>query len=295
MMPFHSWLPDAHSEAPAPISALLSGLVITVGPFGFARTVAFSRRTTPRSWSSSPSSGVPRSSLGILLAIAQDDLKRLLAYSTISQVGYVFAGIGLGTYLGIYGGLFHAVTHLLAKALLFFCAGAIIYRLGIRRISDLGGLSRKMPLTAALLLRRVPVDRRPPVLRRFPEQVHGRPRPRAVAPLVGARARGARGNADPRGAVWAAHRVFWGEESPRVAALAAGSSPGDAASPCWCRWSPWPPRRAARRLPQGPYPVLDSSVRSILALVGPRERHAAEGKGRAVSELGLRLGASHVS
>ncbi len=83
------------------------------------------------------------------MAIAQDDLKRLLAYSTISQVGYVFIGIGLGTYLGVYGGIFHAVTHLLAKALLFFCSGAIIYRLGLRRISDLGGLSRKMPLTAA--------------------------------------------------------------------------------------------------------------------------------------------------
>ena len=172
MMPFHSWLPDAHSEAPAPISALLSGLVVVVGPFGFARTVTLFSPHYAQVVVLAAAFGCASIVIGILLAIVQDDLKRLLAYSTISQVGYVFAGIGLGTYLGIYGGLFHAVTHLLAKALLFFCAGAIIYRLGIRRISDLGGLSRKMPLTAACFFAGCLSIGGLPFFAGIPEQVH---------------------------------------------------------------------------------------------------------------------------
>jgi formate hydrogenlyase subunit 3/multisubunit Na+/H+ antiporter MnhD subunit len=97
MMPFHSWLPDAHSEAPAPISALLSGLVIVIGPFGFARTVTmFSPHYTQVVVlvAALASASIV---LGILIAIVQDDLKRLLAYSSISQIGYVFVGIGSGT------------------------------------------------------------------------------------------------------------------------------------------------------------------------------------------------------
>jgi hydrogenase-4 component F len=269
MMPFHSWLPDAHSEAPAPISALLSGLVIVVGPFGFARTVAlFSPHYLPVVVLAA-AFGCASIALGILLAIAQDDLKRLLAYSTISQVGYVFAGIGLGSYLGIYGGLFHAVTHLLAKALLFFCAGAIIYRLGIRKISDLGGLSRKMPITAGCFFVGCLSIGGLPFFAGFPSKYT------VVLALAQSRLWWALGVAALAGTltlaglVWAAYRVFWGEPSPRVAALEPGAA----------RELPLPMLVPMLSLagavvilgvyPQALYPVLDSSVRSILALVGP--------------------------
>ena len=269
MMPFHSWLPDAHSEAPAPISALLSGLVILVGPFGFARTVTLFAPHYSQVVVLVAALGSASIVVGILLAIVQDDLKRLLAYSTISQVGYVFIGIGLGTYLGVYGGLFHAVTHLLAKALLFFCAGAIIYRLGIRRISDLGGLSRKMPITAACFFVGCLSIGGLPFFGGFPSKytvVLALAQSRlwwalAVAALAG--------TLTLAGLVWAAHRVFWGEESPQVAALEPRAS----------RELPLPmlvpmiTLAAAVVLlgvyPQALYPVLDSSVRSILALVGP--------------------------
>ena len=179
MMPFHSWLPDAHSEAPAPISALLSGLVITIGPFGFARTVAlFSPHYSPGRACSSPASACASIVLGILMAIAQDDLKRLLAYSSISQIGYVFVGIGLGTYLGIYGGLFHAVTHLLAKsaALLLLGRDHLPARHPARSRTSAGCRARCRSPPFCFFVG-APVDRRPAAPRRVPEQVHDRPRP----------------------------------------------------------------------------------------------------------------------
>jgi len=268
MMPFHSWLPDAHAEAPAPVSALLSGLVITIGPFGFARTVAlFSPHYSPVVLLVA---GLACSSivLGILMAIAQDDLKRLLAYSSISQIGYVFIGIGLGTYLGIYGGLFHAVTHLVAKSLLFFCSGAIIYRLGLRKISDLGGLSRKMPLTAfcffvgALSIGGLPLlggfmSKYTIILALAKSQLWW-----AVAIAAAA------GLLTVAGMVWAAHRVFWGEESPKVAALERGPREMPAAMAV--------PMAVLAALvvvlglfPQVMFPVLDGGARSILALLAP--------------------------
>jgi len=86
--------------------------------------------------------------LGGVMALAQDDLKRLLAYSSVSQMGYVIVGLGFGTYLGVYGGLFHLVTHAAAKGLLFLSVGAVIYATSARSISELAGLSKAMPITA---------------------------------------------------------------------------------------------------------------------------------------------------
>jgi formate hydrogenlyase subunit 3/multisubunit Na+/H+ antiporter MnhD subunit len=82
------------------------------------------------------------------MALVQDDLKRMLAYSSVSQIGYVVEGLGLGTYLGIYGSLFHLLNHTLVKALLFLAVGAIVYMTGTRKLSELGGLGRKAPITA---------------------------------------------------------------------------------------------------------------------------------------------------
>jgi hydrogenase-4 component F len=268
MMPFHSWLPDAHSEAPAPISALLSGLVIVVGPFGIARTVTLFSPHYTQVVVLAAAFGCASIVVGILLAIVQNDLKRLLAYSTISQVGYVFAGLGLGSYLGIYGGLFHAVTHLLAKALLFFCAGAIIYRLGIRRISDLGGLSRKMPITSACFFVGCLSIGGLPFFAGFPSKYT------VVLALAEARVWWAlalaalAGTLTLGGLVFAAHRVFWGEESPKVAALA----PAAALEMPLVMMVPMISLAAGVVVlgvyPQALYPILDSGAKSILALVG---------------------------
>ncbi|MBC7288670.1 MAG: oxidoreductase [Armatimonadetes bacterium] len=148
LVPMHAWLPDAHSEAPAPVSVLLSGIVIKVGAYALARCALPFLPIVP---------GVAAAVLflaavgmigGIAACAAQDDLKRLLAYSSVSQIGYVIMGLGLGSALAIFGGLFHLLNHALAKALLFFSAGAIENATGERSISKLGGLRRAMPYTA---------------------------------------------------------------------------------------------------------------------------------------------------
>ncbi len=149
LIPFHAWLPDAHSEAPAPISALLSALVIKVGAYALARTITI---FAPHYDAVIVFVAIMASAsmiIGILMAWAQDDLKRLLAFHSVSQIGYVIEGLGFGTYLGVYGGLFHLVNHTLFKGLLFLSVGAIMYATGgLRRISQLKGLGSRMPITA---------------------------------------------------------------------------------------------------------------------------------------------------
>jgi proton-translocating NADH-quinone oxidoreductase chain N len=150
--PFHPWLPDAHAEAPTPVSVLLSGVMIKMALYALARTVGLFFPAWPQLTVFTVALGAFTMVLGIFLALAQDDLKRLLAYSSVSQIGYVLAGVGLGTYLGCFGGLFHLLNHALFKALLFMCVGAVIYATGIRRISELGGLAKRMPITAVSFL-----------------------------------------------------------------------------------------------------------------------------------------------
>jgi hydrogenase-4 component F len=147
--PFHPWLPDAHAEAPTPISVLLSGVMIKMAVYALARTVSMFYPRWPALAIFVVALGVFTMVLGIVMALVQDDLKRLLAYSSVSQIGYVVAGVGLGTYLGCYGGLFHLLNHALIKALLFMCVGALIYATGARRISELAGIRERMPITSA--------------------------------------------------------------------------------------------------------------------------------------------------
>jgi len=147
--PFHPWLPDAHAEAPTPISVLLSGVMIKMSLYALARTVSIFYPAWPQVTIFIVALGTFTMLLGIILALTQNDLKRLLAYSSVSQMGYVLVGIGLGTYLGCYGGLYHLLNHALCKSLLFMCVGAVMYATGARRISDLGGLRSQMPITSA--------------------------------------------------------------------------------------------------------------------------------------------------
>ncbi len=150
LMPFHAWLPDAHSSAPAPISAMLSGLLIkAIGIYCIIR-IFFNVFGLGQSYSTVfIVLGIISMTGGALLATGQDDFKRLLAYSSISQMGYVIFAFGLGTPLGIIGGLFHLLNHAFFKALLFLCSGAIEYATGTRDLRQLGGLWKKMPVTSA--------------------------------------------------------------------------------------------------------------------------------------------------
>jgi len=155
IVPLHTWLPDAHSAAPSGISAMLSGVVIEVGFFAMLRVLIslFGATQIPIGLVLALFA-VLTMTVGNLAALAQRDLKRLLAYSSIAQVGYILLGIGLGLYYqaavsGLSGGLFHIMTHAFMKGLAFLCAGAIIHQLGTRDISSMRGLGLRMPLTAA--------------------------------------------------------------------------------------------------------------------------------------------------
>jgi formate hydrogenlyase subunit 3/multisubunit Na+/H+ antiporter MnhD subunit len=126
--------------------------MIKMALYAMVRTVSVFYPTWPQVSTFLVALGVFTMVFGIALALSQDDLKRLLAYSSVSQIGYVLAGVGLGTYLGCYGGLYHLVNHALFKSLLFLSVGAVIHATGVRRISELGGLSRRMPITSGCFL-----------------------------------------------------------------------------------------------------------------------------------------------
>ena len=157
IFPVHTWLPDAHAEAPTPISAMLSGVMIKCGAYAFARILlsAFGRTVTQTS-DVLAILGVVTMIYGGLMALAQTDIKRLLAYSSISQMGYIFFGLGVwlppDSTIGATGALFHVVNHAVCKSLLFMCAGVIMHQTGTRDIRKLGGLADKMPITCAASL-----------------------------------------------------------------------------------------------------------------------------------------------
>ncbi|MFH1594653.1 MAG: monovalent cation/H+ antiporter subunit D family protein [Candidatus Omnitrophota bacterium] len=148
LVPFHAWLPDAHPSAPAPISAMLSGVLIkSLGIYALCRIFYNVIGITPAISSVLMFLGTLSMVVGVFLAIGQWDLKRLLAYHSISQIGYVILGVGLGTPLGILGGLFHLFNHSVFKSLLFLNSGAIDYATGNRDLQKMGGLMGKMPVT----------------------------------------------------------------------------------------------------------------------------------------------------
>ncbi len=153
LFPLHVWLPDAHSSAPSPSSAVLSGLVIKIYAVALVKMLF-------RVFPTAIYEVVPVLDIvlflsvlavvfGSIFAMVQDDIKRMLAYSSIAQIGYVFMGIGLFGDRALVGGLLHIFNHAMMKAMLFLAAGMIIYATGIRRIKDLKGIGVRMPLTMA--------------------------------------------------------------------------------------------------------------------------------------------------
>jgi multicomponent Na+:H+ antiporter subunit D len=153
MVPFHIWLADAFTAAPTAISALLAGPAAVVGiywvarlpylPFGMPVGIIL------------VSLGLLSMVVGVLMALTQRDFKRMLAYHVISQKGYMVLGIGLGTLgatLGAQGGLFHLLNHSTYKSMLFMCSGAVLFRTNSQKFDELGGLGKKMPITALAFL-----------------------------------------------------------------------------------------------------------------------------------------------
>ncbi len=162
-MPLHVWLPEAHPAAPSHVSALMSGVMIKTGIYGILRALTF--LGPPPAWWGWVLIGVGLSSgiLGVLFALAQHDLKRLLAYHSVENIGIIALGMGVGllgislqapalVVLGFGGGLLHVVNHALFKGLLFLGAGSVLHGSGTREIDELGGLLKKMPWTGVTFL-----------------------------------------------------------------------------------------------------------------------------------------------
>lgn len=150
LVPFHAWLPDAHPAAPAPISAMLSGVLVKVlGMYALARLIFGVFAADPLARTILVVIGGLSMVVGGLAAAGQDDLKRLLAYSTINQMGFVAVGLGVATPLALLGALFHFLNHAISKSLLFLCSGSVEYSTGTRLLSRLPGLRTRLPVTAA--------------------------------------------------------------------------------------------------------------------------------------------------
>ena len=173
MLPLHIWLPKAHPVAPTPASALLSGLLIKIGAYGLLRiTTSFFMPPTElvtgrddQMWQLSHNIGamliwigILTMAVGVFMALQQSNIKKMLAYHSISQMGYIIMGIGVAAYLGAYGAmgfagsLYHTLNHAFFKALLFLVAGVVYLRTDELDMYRLGGLWRQMPFTAFICL-----------------------------------------------------------------------------------------------------------------------------------------------
>ncbi|MCX6304023.1 MAG: proton-conducting transporter membrane subunit [Bacteroidetes bacterium] len=162
-VPFHTWLPEAHPAAPSHVSGVMSGVMIKMGIFGIVRILTFVQSDAYLIGIIMMIIATLTGLYGIMMSIVQTDLKKLLAYSTIENVGIIGMGLGMGALgmgahspvlmiLGFGGGLFHVLNHSLFKSLLFYCAGSVYKATHTRNIEQLGGLIHRMPRTAALFL-----------------------------------------------------------------------------------------------------------------------------------------------
>jgi len=147
IFPLNAWLPDAHSSAPSSISAILSGIAIGVGVYALTRVI-FTLFGVSSIFPFLAILGVLTLLVGEASAFKQNNLKRMLAYSSTGQIGLIVFGLGIANYHGVAGGLFQVVSHGLGKSLLFMAAGYMIYRTGSMDISALKGIGKKMPLTS---------------------------------------------------------------------------------------------------------------------------------------------------
>ncbi len=166
MVPFHSWLPQAHPAAPSNVSALMSGGMIKIGVFGMIKVGLDLLQSCPVElwWGIVVLVfGAVSSVLGVVYALAEHDIKRLLAYHSVENIGIILLGVGVGfvgvavdqpvlAAIGIMAGLYHLLNHAMFKGLLFLGAGSVLYSTGTRNMEKMGGLARVMPVTAMCFL-----------------------------------------------------------------------------------------------------------------------------------------------
>ena len=157
-VPFHVWLPEAHPAAPSHVSALMSGVMIKMGLYGLLRVVSFIGPPAPWWGLSLGALGLLTALVGISLALYQRDMKRVLAYSSIENMGLIGLALGVGLFgsatghsavavLGTSAGLLHIWNHALMKCLMFFAAGSVLHGTGTKDLEKLGGVAKRMPWT----------------------------------------------------------------------------------------------------------------------------------------------------
>jgi len=151
MAPLHMWLPDAHSVAPSPISAVLSGAMVKTAAYGLIRVLMFVFPLMHGAWGITLAIfAIFTMFTGNLMALLQDDVKRLLAFSTIANMGYIMLGLSIGSLRGLTGSLFHILNHAIVKSLLFLSVGSFVYRTNTRSLKELAGIGRSMPISSGL-------------------------------------------------------------------------------------------------------------------------------------------------
>jgi NADH-quinone oxidoreductase subunit M len=150
IFPVHLWLPDAHAVAPMPVTIMLAAAMLGMGTYGILRfpMSIFSMEQMAPFAVPMMVAGIVSEIYGALMALAERDVKRVIAYSSVSQMGYILFGMGTLTYPGITGSVLHVIFHAIVKALLFMGVGLVIHATGRRRIGGLGGLRTAMPVTA---------------------------------------------------------------------------------------------------------------------------------------------------
>jgi multicomponent Na+:H+ antiporter subunit D len=151
IVPFHAWLPDAYPAAPTPVSATMAGVLSkTAGVYVMARIFynVIGIQSLPRVGQAMMALGVLSIVIGSILGLVQTEYKRLLAYSSVAQLGYIVLALGIGTPLAFVGALYHVMNHATSKSLLFLTAGAAQRATGTRDLNQMGGLGKRMPLTA---------------------------------------------------------------------------------------------------------------------------------------------------
>jgi formate hydrogenlyase subunit 3/multisubunit Na+/H+ antiporter MnhD subunit len=162
-VPFHVWLPEAHPAAPSHVSALMSGVMIKMGLYGMLRFLTFLGQPVPWWGVTLAGLGLLTGLVGITLALQQRDMKRILAYSSIENMGLIALALGVGLWgwasnlpavaaLGVTAGLLHVWNHALMKGLMFFAAGSVLHGTGTKDMEKLGGLMKRMPWTASAMM-----------------------------------------------------------------------------------------------------------------------------------------------
>lgn len=154
LVPMHAWLPDAYSEAPAPVTAMLAGVLETVAMYAVLRCKAIMDQALPPAFTGNLLLlfGLISFVVAGFFILIQHDYKRLFAYSSVEHMGLAMIGFGVGGPVGIFGGLFHLLNHALAKSLAFFSAGNVHRRFATREIANVRGLAQAQPVTAIAIL-----------------------------------------------------------------------------------------------------------------------------------------------